>query len=78
MSSTDDARAAAAQARADLEQTLDAIEDKLNVPKRIGEVTKKAEVAYRDNPLPFVIGGAVAAITTVGLIAWGIFGGKRD
>ena len=31
-----------AASRAELEATLDAIEDKLNVPKRVDELTKKA------------------------------------
>ena len=68
MSSTDDAKAAAAKAREDLARTLDQIEDKVNVPKRVGELSKRAQVAYDKNPLPFVVGGAAIAAGVVALI----------
>lgn len=68
-----DAKDQAAKAREDLAKTLDAIEDKLNVPKRAGELGKKASAAYDKNPMPFVVGGAAAAIVAIGLIAWAIF-----
>lgn len=58
--------------RADLEATLDQIEDKLNVPKRVGELTEKAKSSYDENPLPWIIGAAVAAVSVVGLVAWAI------
>lgn len=58
--------------RAELEATLDAIEDKLNVPKRVGELTERARASYESNPLPWVIGGLAAAVTVVGVVAWAI------
>lgn len=61
-----------AKARADLEGTLDAIEDKLNVPKRVGELTTKAKSSYDTNPLPWIIGAATLAVAVVGVIAWAI------
>jgi hypothetical protein len=61
-----------AKARADLEDTLDAIEDKLNVPKRVGELTTKAKSSYDTNPLPWIIGAAALAVAVVGVIAWAI------
>jgi hypothetical protein len=54
-----------AEARADLENTLNAIEDKLNLPKRITS-------SYRANPVPWIIGAAVAAVAVAGVIAWAI------
>jgi hypothetical protein len=57
-------------ARTELEDTLDAIEDKLNIPKRIGRLNAKARIAYRDNPVPFIIGATATVIVIGGLIAW--------
>jgi hypothetical protein len=65
-------------ARADLESTLDAIEDKLNVPKRFGEVTEKAKASYEKNPVPWIIGATAAAIVVVGVVAWAIFSSDDD
>ncbi len=61
-----------ASARADLEATLDAIEDKLNVPKRVGELTDLAKSSYEKNPLPWIIGGVAAAVAVVGVVAWAL------
>ncbi len=72
-SKTRAAKLQAVKARDDLAATLNAIEDKLNVPKRVGELTDRAAVSYRQNPVPFVIGGAVAAAVVIGLVAWAIF-----
>lgn len=71
--SVSDAKAAAARARTELANTLDAIEDKVNVPKRVGELSKKAQVAYDENPLPFIIGGVAALVVAAGLVAWAVF-----
>jgi hypothetical protein len=72
-SKTQTAKDQAMKARADLADTLDAIEDKLNVPKRVGELSDRAATAYRQNPIPFLIGGAAAAAVVIGLVAWAIF-----
>jgi hypothetical protein len=58
-----------ASARAELKETLDAIEDKLNVPKQVGRLTKKAQRSYRDNPVPWIIGATAAVIVVGGLAA---------
>lgn len=63
----------ATKARDDLAKTLDAIEDKLNVPKRASDLGKQAAAAYEKNPLPFIIGGVAVAVVAVGLVAWAIF-----
>ncbi len=61
-----------AQARAELQATLDAIEDRLNVPKRLGELGTRAKASWDVNPLPWLIGAAAAAIVVGGLIAWSV------
>jgi hypothetical protein len=71
--STIDAKAAATKARHELAAALDQIEDKVNVPKRVGELSDKAAAAYKKNPVPFIIGGAAAAVVAIGLVAWAIF-----
>jgi len=59
-------------ARAELEQTLDALEDKLNVPKQAGILKEKALASYESNPVPWIIGATAAAIVIAGTIAWAI------
>jgi hypothetical protein len=61
-----------AATRANLESTLDAIEDKLNVPKRVNELATKAKASYDTNPLPWIIGAVGAAVAVAGLVAWAI------
>jgi len=75
---TEAAKAAARQARHQLADTLDQLEDKFNVPKRTGELVDKAKVAYEKNPVPWIIGGAAVAIIAVGLVAWAIFSPDED
>lgn len=72
------AKARAEEARYALADTLDAIEDKFNVPKRAGELADKAKAAYEKNPVPWIVGGAAVAIVALGLVAWAIFGGDED
>ncbi|PPL19683.1 hypothetical protein GY24_04705 [Microterricola pindariensis] len=63
------------RARADLAATLDAIEDKLNVPKQIGLAAERGTERVRrlaaENPIAL---GAIAlgAAAVVGLGVWGI------
>ncbi|HEY4151866.1 MAG TPA: DUF3618 domain-containing protein [Pseudolysinimonas sp.] len=81
--STTDSRAKAAKAQAEkardqLASTLDAIEDKFNVPKRVTDLGEKAATAYRENPVPWIIGGAAVAVIAIGLVAWAIFSGDDD
>lgn len=73
-----DAKTQAAKARAELASTLDAIEDRLNVPKRVSELGKKASAAYEKNPVPWIVGGAAVVVIAAGLVAWAIFGGDDD
>ena len=59
-------------ARAELEDTLEAIEDKLNVPKQVGELVDKAKASYESNPVPWIIGAVVGAVAVAGLLAWAV------
>jgi hypothetical protein len=74
--STSDIQARVAATRAELENTLDAIEDKLNIPKQLGILGKRAEVSYGENPVPWIAGATAVAITVAGVIAWALF--SRD
>jgi hypothetical protein len=60
--------------RSELEQTLNAIEDKLNVPKQVGKLTAKAQASYEKNPVPWRTGAAAAVVVIGGIVAWAIFG----
>ncbi|WP_010204668.1 DUF3618 domain-containing protein [Salinibacterium sp. PAMC 21357] len=60
------------QARAELERTLDAIEDRFNVGKRVDEVATRVRSSYESNPLPWIIGAAAAAVSVVAVVAWAI------
>jgi len=69
---TDKANDSIEQARAELERTLDAIEDKFNVGKRVDEVATRVRSSYESNPLPWIIGAAAAAVSVVAVVAWAI------
>ncbi len=70
MTTVDQARTDAARARLELAQTLDGIEDKLNVPKRVAE-------KYRENPL-LVIGVGIGVLAAAaGLVVWAVVA-RRD
>lgn len=76
--STIDAKNQAAKARAELAATLDALEDRLNVPKRVDELRRKAVASYEKNPLPWIIGGVAVAVIAIGSVAWAIFSDDDD
>jgi len=67
-----DIQARIATQRAALEDTLDAIEDKLNVPKQAKVFTEKAKSSYETNPVPWIIGATAAAIVVAGVVAWAL------
>ncbi|MCU1546419.1 MAG: hypothetical protein JWP30_1519 [Homoserinimonas sp.] len=69
-----DVKATVDAKRAELESTLDAIEEKLNIPKQAGRLAKKVESSYDENPVPWIAGATAAIVVIGGLIAWAIFG----
>lgn len=73
-----DIRSKVAATRADLEATLDAIEDKLDVPKRVNTLAARAKSAYTSNPVPWIVGAAAAAIVVAGVVAWALLSGDDD
>jgi hypothetical protein len=78
MSNDDDIQTQVARTRANLESTLDEIEDKFNVPKRVGELSKRARASYENNPTPWIVGATGVAIAIIGIVAWAIFSGDDD
>jgi hypothetical protein len=78
MTSEDDMQSQVAKTRADLETTLDAIEDKLNVPKRVGALTKRAQASWERNSTPWIVGATGVGIAVLGVIVWAIFSGDDD
>jgi len=57
-----------AATRAELEATLNAIEDKLNVPRKAARVRDEAVAAYRRNPVPWLAGAAAVVAGVVGAV----------
>lgn len=70
MTTIDEARESAAQARQELASALDAIEDKINVPKQVA-------AAYRRNPIAVIGVGVGVAAAVAGLIVWAVVA-RRD
>jgi hypothetical protein len=66
------------QTRARLENTLDAIEDKLNVPKQASALVERTKASYESNPIPWIIGATAAALVVAGLVAWAILSPDDD
>jgi hypothetical protein len=62
--------------REELAQTLDAIEDRLNVPKQVGRLRARAMDSYRANPIPWIAGATAAVVAIGGVVAWAII--SRD
>lgn len=63
------------QARAELVSTLNAIEDKLNVPRKVSRALARGKVAaaklQRESPAAF-IGGIAAVAAVAGTAAWAV------
>ncbi len=58
--------------REELRETLDAIEDKLNVPKQVGRLRDTVQDSIEHNRLPWLIGAGVAVAVIGGLVAWAL------
>ena len=59
--------------RSELAQTLDEIEERLNVPKQVGKLTAKVQSSYEENPVRWIIGATAAVVVIGGIVAWAIF-----
>lgn len=66
--STADIQSKVAQTRAQLESTLDEIEDKLNVPKQLGLAAKRARANYESDPVPWIAAVGAAAAVVGGIV----------
>jgi len=77
-----EARAASAQARAEFAGTLNALEDKLNVPKQVGLRVDRAKASMKsfyDEQPGAAIAAAVGVAAAVGGLVWLIVRSKlRD
>ncbi|MCU1469204.1 MAG: hypothetical protein JWQ39_353 [Glaciihabitans sp.] len=74
----DDIQASVAVTRAKLGNTLDEIEDKFNVPKQVGALTRRAQASFEQNRTPWIVGATGVAIAVAGLIAWALFSSDDD
>jgi hypothetical protein len=75
------ARLASEKARADFARTLDALEDKLNVPKQVRRRVDRAKVKWRefaDEQPVAAVAVAVGVVAAVGLGAWLIVRANLD
>lgn len=70
--SSNDVSARIAGARAELEQTLDAIEEKFNIPQRFDELTTRAKESFERNPVPWIVGAIAGAVVVASVVAWAI------
>lgn len=66
-------KARSAAARAELQATLDAIEDKLNVPKQVGALGTRVKASWDVNPVPWIVGITAAVVVVGGIVAWALF-----
>lgn len=64
-------------ARAALATTLDAIEDKLDVPKRVRRAAMRTTAAVRRNPVPWIVGAATAVALAAGAVVYGVVRSRR-
>ncbi|MGN7192039.1 MULTISPECIES: DUF3618 domain-containing protein [unclassified Curtobacterium] len=63
----DDLEHRVAATRTQLFETLDAIEDKLNVPKQLGIAASKVKQGIDEKPVPY-LAGLAAGVAVVGSI----------
>lgn len=64
--------------RAQLEQTLDELEDRVNPAKQVGRLRDRAMSSYNANPIPWIIGATAAVVVVGGLIAWAVLSNGDD
>ena len=66
--SHDDLADRVAATRAQLFDTLDAIEDKLNVPKQLGIAAAKVKQGIDEKPVPYLAGLAAGVAVVGGIV----------
>lgn len=64
----------AKEVRDELAATLDELETRLNPKVQASELSRRVRAGYARNPVPYLIGAAVATAVVVGLVAWAIAG----
>ncbi|WP_144711826.1 DUF3618 domain-containing protein [Curtobacterium pusillum] len=64
----DDLADRVAATRAQLFDTLDAIEDKLNLPKQLGIAASKVKRGIDENPVPYLAGLAAGVAVVGGIV----------
>lgn len=74
---TDSIDARVERARAELETTLNELEDKFNVPKRVQACSTKARASMRRDPMAWVAAASSAAVIIGGAIAAAIIVSNR-
>jgi len=70
-------QARVAEARAALAATLDAIDDRLDVPKRARAAADRIRASYRSNPAPWIAGLVGVGVAAAGLIAFAVVRSRR-
>lgn len=60
--------------RAELEATLNEIDNRLNPRVKGAEFGRRVRSGYERNPVPYLLGAALATAVVVGLVAWAIAG----
>lgn len=62
--------------RTELEETLNEISDRLNLPKRVGRLTAKARASIHEDPVPWIAAVTAVVVALGAVVAWAIF--KED
>jgi hypothetical protein len=60
--------------RAELDSTLSEIDRRLDLRLQGAELSRRVRAGYERNPVPYLLGAAVATAVVVGLVAWAIVG----
>ncbi len=69
---SDNSARRADELRAELEATLNEIDNRLNPRVKGAELGRRVRSGYERNPVPYLIGAALATAVVVGLVAWAI------
>ncbi len=70
MSDVSDIQKRVNDTRTALENTLDAIEDRLNPRKQANRLAHRAAASYRRNPIPWIATATTIGVAVAGVIVW--------